>query len=66
MPYLAPVIKGIITDICTEEAELMESKKDLKNEIKELEKFGKTFFEPKPTPNIMGLRIIHWFSIIDI
>ena len=40
LPYLAPVIKGIITDICMEEAELMEKKKDLKNEIKELEKFG--------------------------
>lgn len=24
LPYLAPVIKGIITDICMEEAELME------------------------------------------
>lgn len=59
LPYLAPVIKNIITDICTEEAGMMEQKKELREEIKELEKISSAFFEPKPAPVIMGLRIVY-------
>ncbi|CAD8154868.1 unnamed protein product [Paramecium pentaurelia] len=59
LPYLAPVIKNIITDICLEEADMMEQKRDFKKDIKELAKIGSDFYDPKPEPQIMGLRIVN-------
>ncbi|CAD8089477.1 unnamed protein product [Paramecium sonneborni] len=59
LPYLAPVIKNIITDICMQEAEMMEQKRDFKKDIKELAKISSDFYEPKPQPQIMGLRIVN-------
>ncbi|CAK73738.1 unnamed protein product (macronuclear) [Paramecium tetraurelia] len=59
LPYLAPIIKNIITDICTEEAEMMEQKRLIKNDIKDLAKICSDFYDPKAEPQIMGLRIIN-------
>ncbi|CAD8148586.1 unnamed protein product [Paramecium octaurelia] len=59
LPYLAPVIKNIITDICVEEADMMEQKRDFKKDIQELAKLGSEFYDPKPEPQIMGLRIVN-------
>ncbi|CAK93157.1 unnamed protein product (macronuclear) [Paramecium tetraurelia] len=59
LPYLAPVIKNIITDICVEEADMMEQKRDFKKDIQELAKIGSEFYDSKPEPQIMGLRIVN-------
>lgn len=51
-------MKDIISDVCYEEADMMEEKKEIKSILRQMQDTHNKFFHKYEEPEVMGLRMI--------